>query len=787
MSDFVFLVKFKNSYVIFCKGLLEMLHVKLFERKNLFLSFVLSFAFLFLVNKGNALVVDDFNDVDESGNPLEVQQSVDTTNTTSWNNSKLANVVGGCRKVVMEQNGKGEFLQGEYSHSQENGQKARSTITWGECKNGTTMDEVDLTIDGSEYFTINIPDYSEPKGVISLKLWDGDGNDESVKCQQQSDTEYRCMYSGFDIVDLQKIIKIQLIIDGTKDQATGLDFGVNEIGTGNSQNTVCGVVPTASNNYGAKDECGLCPNESGYGEGKDECGFCPNDTLPENYNYGDGKVCEGSCDVNGNCGWCPTVSNPVKDGGYTCTQCDDGMNNDGKNDGIDCEDPQCQKGVNGICDPSYDSEAPQCSNKKDDDKDGKVDKNDPACLDENGNYDPNLDDESDDPACSDKQDNDGDGFVDDKDPGCYAKNPNTGKYEYKPSKKSEDGPNTECSDAKDNDNDGYIDSKDPDCWYTDSVKLGGTKDYSNDSPFFDWNPWDPSESGARKYQCSDGVDNDKDGLIDEKDPGCLDDSGNWNPKKDSEINSDNGKPECSDGIDNDKDGYIDYPDDPGCTSKNDDSEDDNATKTECSDGLDNDKDGAIDEKDSACWVYDSTGTPIKYDPTLNDESGCTSSSNISNLDIDNERLATIGLNAALYLKKFHTNSSNEFKRTTLSAQRAGKAITKEINKVATDLKSYSVSCSSSTGTSCRNNNNSELNTFSKQVSKLNKLVRRAQRRGLFFKKNFEKKAISAAKQKKADYKNPRTTMLNNRKAGTRIKVYNNINSKVSSIKSLAIC
>ena len=35
-------------------------------------------------------------------------------------------------------------------------------------------------------------------------------------------------------------------------------------------------------------------------------------------------------------------------------------------------------------------------------------------TDENGNYNPNLDDESDEPACSDKADNDGDGLIDSK-------------------------------------------------------------------------------------------------------------------------------------------------------------------------------------------------------------------------------------------------------------------------------------------------------------------------------------------------------------------------------------
>ena len=765
------------------------------QREKLFLSCVFSFAFIVLTNNGNALLIDDFKDVDNNGNPLGLQSSVDSTNSTSWNDVELANVVGGCRKVVLRGDGRGVFSAGKYSHNQDDAKTAKSIITWGECEDGTVMSEVDFTKDGSTYFVVkyNSNDSVDYRGKIYLRLWDSSDHEANAQCDRyESEEVYKCMYKKYTDVDveLDKIVKIQLIMDGLS--ASGWDFGIESVLTGNSQNTVCGVIPTASNNYGAKDECGYCsndkmPDDYQYGQGKDECNFCPNDPLPANYEYGDGKICVGSCDAQGNCdGWCPTINNPGKAQGYTCKQCDDGMDNDGKGD-IDCADPQCLKGVNGSCDPYYDSEAPQCSNKKDDDKDGKVDKNDPACLDENGNYNPDLDDESDDPACSDENDNDGDGLIDEEDPGCYAKNPNTGKYEYKPNKKSEEGPNTECSDSKDNDGDGYIDSKDPDCWYTDSIKLGGTKNYSNDSPFYDWNLWDRSESGAKKYQCSDGKDNDGDGLVDAQDPGCLDDSGNWNPKKDSEINSDDGKPECSDGKDNDKDGYIDYPDDPGCTSKDDDSENDNITKPECSDGIDNDKDGKIDEADTSCWVYDNNGNPIKYDPNIDDESGCTTTSNVSNLDVDNERLATIGLNAALYLKRFHANSSNEYKRTTLSAKRAGTKISKEINKVVTDLKSYSVSCNSQTGSSCRNNNNAELNKFSQQVNQLNKLVRRAQRRGLFFKKNFESKAISKAKQQKAGYKNAKATMTNNRKAGTRITVYNNINAKVGSIKSLAIC
>jgi hypothetical protein len=51
------------------------------------------------------------------------------------------------------------------------------------------------------------------------------------------------------------------------------------------------------------------------------------------------------------------------------------------------------------------------------------------------------------------------------------------------------------------------------------------------------------------------------------------------------------RPACSDGIDNDCDGLTDWPDDPGCSGPDDD--DEHGTN-ECDDGIDNDHDGKID-------------------------------------------------------------------------------------------------------------------------------------------------------------------------------------------------
>ena len=98
--------------------------------------------------------------------------------------------------------------------------------------------------------------------------------------------------------------------------------------------------------------------------------------------------------------------------------------------------------------------------------------------------------------------------------------------------------------------------------------------------------------------CSDGLDNDGDGLTDfGGDPGC-DAAGDF---------SEAGTAPCDDGADNDGDGYIDYPADPVCTTL--------ATATEygqCQDGNDNDHDGMIDF-DGGLSIY-GPGAPELRDP-----------------------------------------------------------------------------------------------------------------------------------------------------------------------------
>ncbi|WP_313918764.1 Ig domain-containing protein [Tahibacter sp.] len=154
----------------------------------------------------------------------------------------------------------------------------------------------------------------------------------------------------------------------------------------------------------------------------------------------------------------------------------------------------------------------------------------------------------------------------------------------------------ECSDGLDNDGDGLIDfPADPGCRSADDA--------------------------LEAPQCSDGVDNDGDTFIDfPTDPECStphDQSEGFIAACDDAVDNDgdglidfpadpqcffpNDNTEnfgqCDDGVDNDGDGLIDFPADPGCTAPNDGNE----TDPQCRDGIDNDGDSLIDfPADSGC-------------------------------------------------------------------------------------------------------------------------------------------------------------------------------------------
>jgi hypothetical protein len=94
----------------------------------------------------------------------------------------------------------------------------------------------------------------------------------------------------------------------------------------------------------------------------------------------------------------------------------------------------------------------------------------------------------------------------------------------------------------------------------------------------DYNPGDPADdfgcrsatdnSESPEPECADGSDNDSDGRIDGFDASCNK-GGDFHGRHDDEANP----AQCADDFDDDFDGLVDYPDDPGCASRADNTED----------------------------------------------------------------------------------------------------------------------------------------------------------------------------------------------------------------------
>lgn len=108
------------------------------------------------------------------------------------------------------------------------------------------------------------------------------------------------------------------------------------------------------------------------------------------------------------------------------------------------------------------------------------------------------------------------------------------------------------------------------------------------------------EAGA---QCSDGVDNDGDGVIDIGDPGCHTD-GNAN------------NPASFDPADNDERNAANAGGGGGGGGADDDGDD-----AQCADGRDNDGDGVIDEDDPGCHTDGNPNNPDSYDASDDSEAG----------------------------------------------------------------------------------------------------------------------------------------------------------------------
>ncbi len=95
-------------------------------------------------------------------------------------------------------------------------------------------------------------------------------------------------------------------------------------------------------------------------------------------------------------------------------------------------------------------------------------------------------------------------------------------------------------------------------------------------------------------ECTDGIDNDCDGMID-TDPGCS----VCPPAAAPEAGDENTMAACTDGIDNDCDGHVDCAD-YDCLGMATACADEAGDETLCSDGIDNDGDGRIDCGERGC-------------------------------------------------------------------------------------------------------------------------------------------------------------------------------------------
>lgn len=179
------------------------------------------------------------------------------------------------------------------------------------------------------------------------------------------------------------------------------------------------------------------------------------------------------------------------------------------------------------------------------------------------------------------------------------------------------GTPTQCSDGIDNDTDGLVDMNDPGC------ANGSDDDESNAIV---------PPPGA----CEDGDDNDNDGFTDTLDPNCHTDGDATNAASyDGDRDETGGMPACWDGIDNDDDGKTDWglPNDenrdPGCSTPIDNNEVDEGgggnedgdenTLQLCTDTTDNDNDDLIDLADPDCASFLPKLVVIKQ--VINDNSG----------------------------------------------------------------------------------------------------------------------------------------------------------------------
>ena len=322
----------------------------------------------------------------------------------------------------------------------------------------------------------------------------------------------------------------------------------------------------------------------------------------------------------------------------TILTCSDGIDND--NNGYkDCEDPNCKtRGTaeapgpgDTVC-PDQEDNIYVCSDGLDNDGDGFIDCEDNSCK-STASCCVATGDESTEEECSDGIDNDCDGYIDCADKSCST-------LQHCISLKCPSGTEPEdtfekCTDGIDNDCNGYKDCEDNSCKKSKDPIIAQYCRLINCPSYVDGNTEDSYEA------CSDGIDNDCNGLADCADPTCknssdpdvqaycrkiLEDLANAAipnlPTAIPEFNAEL----CSDGKDNDFNGVADCAD-PNCIALNLEYCSVKLTqepparpanfatlsasaraailaneKDLCTDNIDNDRDGLVDCEEYQCML-----------------------------------------------------------------------------------------------------------------------------------------------------------------------------------------
>ena len=157
----------------------------------------------------------------------------------------------------------------------------------------------------------------------------------------------------------------------------------------------------------------------------------------------------------------------------------------------------------------------------------------------------------------------------------------------------------ECSDGADNDLDGLYDCMDPDCEPSTDCSGGDDDDSQGDD---DDSQGDDDTSGGES-DCSNGIDDDSDGLTDCDDSDCAQDDACSGSGDDDDTTAQ--EFDCANSIDDDGDGLIDCSDpdcvqDPACNGSGDD-DDTTAQEFNCANNVDDDGDGWTDCDDTDCF------------------------------------------------------------------------------------------------------------------------------------------------------------------------------------------